>query len=218
MLVFEHLKGPDLKQEIAVRLKKRGINHPRSPGVGVSFAATAAPPLFDDDELRRHLLHLLKATLACHCVGLTHHDIKPNNLVLMNEEKTQLKLIDLGLSVKRLTGLRGLRGTGSYMAPEILSGKEYGRECDIWACGLVLFELITGGPLVVLQDDDEDYEEWMEQIRNKPKILKRVHQLKPKLVDEQAFSFLSGLLEYDPAKRLTGTEGCFSSDRCTLIV
>ena len=57
----------------------------------------------------------------------------------------EVKLIDFGLAKYTSTGekLHTIAGTPYYIAPEVLNGN-YGKECDIWSLGILLFVLVTG--------------------------------------------------------------------------
>lgn len=85
---------------------------------------------------------------ALHGLGVVHRDVKPENLLLTNT--SQLKLMDLGLaqrggaSAVRHSSSGGFHGTFAYAAPEVLAGREHGPAADLYALGVVLFEVVTG--------------------------------------------------------------------------
>lgn len=80
-----------------------------------------------------------------HSKNICHRDIKLDNLVYQ-ESTNILKIIDFGFASNSKDPLKVFCGTPSYMAPEIVSKKEYlGAPADIWACGIVLFVMLTGG-------------------------------------------------------------------------
>jgi serine/threonine protein kinase len=89
---------------------------------------------------------LAKAVAALHRAGVVHRDIKPDNVIL--EPGGGLRLIDLG--VARLPNLDDfaapdIPGTPSYMAPELHAGQAGDERSDIFALGVTVFRLFTGG-------------------------------------------------------------------------
>ncbi len=89
---------------------------------------------------------VVSALYYCHQRNVTHRDIKLEN-ILLNEAKTQVKLIDFGFStcIPNDKKIKLFCGTPSYMAPEIVSKKEYcGPPADVWALGVLLFALLCG--------------------------------------------------------------------------
>ena len=97
-----------------------------------------------EDVARGYAAQLLKSVEFMHHRGVAHRDLKPDNMLLSNEDV--LKIIDFGLSVKM--GHDGFSqtfaGTGLYMAPEVLSGKSYDKECDMWSVGVIIFAMLSG--------------------------------------------------------------------------
>ena len=77
-------------------------------------------------------------------IDVIHRDIKGENILL--GEDGEIKLGDFGWSNFR--GSDGGRstycGTPEYIAPELLEGKRYGQEVDLWSIGILMFELMTG--------------------------------------------------------------------------
>ena len=89
-----------------------------------------------------------------HTLGIVHRDIKPEN-ILLNKQKSILKLVDFGLSNSYKHGdlLKTACGSPCYASPEMISGKKYdGLYSDLWSCGVVLYCMLVGK----LPFDDED--------------------------------------------------------------
>ncbi|MFY9676491.1 MAG: serine/threonine-protein kinase [Terriglobales bacterium] len=81
---------------------------------------------------------------AAHAKGVLHRDLKPANIML--DGRGQAIITDFGLAAlaDQAHGAEVRSGTPAYMAPEQLSGKEVTEKSDIYALGLVLYELFTG--------------------------------------------------------------------------
>lgn len=89
---------------------------------------------------------LIEAIHYIHEEKLIHRDIKPSNIII-DEKTMKLKLIDFGLSIRIEKDNQDQRcGTILYQAPEQITAKQqYTKAVDMWACGIVLYELITLG-------------------------------------------------------------------------
>ncbi len=102
-------------------------------------------------ECHAYFLQLLMGLEYCHhCAQppIIHRDIKPANLLLDRFHKV-LKIADFGVArilENSRQELSATVGSNYYMAPEVLRGTRYkGKPSDIWACGVTLFEMATGG-------------------------------------------------------------------------
>src|SRR4030095_7707845 len=79
---------------------------------------------------------------AAHERGVLHRDLKPSNIMIDGEG--HVRIADFGLAAVAGTSDDIRAGTPAYMAPEQIAGREVTPRSDIYALGLVLFELFTG--------------------------------------------------------------------------
>ncbi|NXG53865.1 E2AK2 kinase, partial [Psilopogon haemacephalus] len=86
-------------------------------------------------------LQILKGVNYIHSEGLIHRDLKPQNILISREDKVKIGDFGLVTSVAYETFTEN-RGTKSYMAPEQV-GDRYGKEVDIYALGLIWFEILS---------------------------------------------------------------------------
>ena len=104
-------------------------------------------------ELRRAIqfgIDMCNGMTVAHHVGIVHRDLKPAN-VLINQEGL-LKIVDFGVAAAHREGDTQLTKTGyvigspKYMAPEQILGKKVDERADIYALGVILYEMVTGVP------------------------------------------------------------------------
>lgn len=94
---------------------------------------------------------LLEGLAAAHERGIVHRDLKhPNVFLAQGPSGVTLKILDFGIAklagAGRLTSTGMLLGTPRYMAPEVLRGEDADAKADLWAAGLMLYELLLGQP------------------------------------------------------------------------
>jgi len=106
------------------------------------------------DQALKFATQIADALDRAHRAGVTHRDVKPQNIMLTRDG---VKVLDFGLAkssskpgpteetlTKVLTTEGTMMGTPQYMAPEQFEGKEADARSDIWAFGAVLYEMVTG--------------------------------------------------------------------------
>ena len=126
-------------------------------------------------------------------LGISHRDIKPEN-ILLNEEHTQIKFIDFGLSnyYSQNELLHSSCGSPCYASPEMLSGHSYrGTTTDLWSAGIVLYSMLVGA----LPFDDQELNKLYEQIKIGKFYI-------PSTLSLEAIDLLKKILEVDPKKRI----------------
>ena len=98
-----------------------------------------------EDEAFHFFIQTVNAVYFLHENNLIHRDIKPENLLLNKDENYNIKLCDFGwCSEVEIGNRKTFCGTFEYMAPEIIREEPYDKSIDIWALGVLLYEMIYG--------------------------------------------------------------------------
>jgi hypothetical protein len=142
-----NLKHPNLVALYDIKVDGRGDNWvvmEYVAGEGLSSVLNRHPNGLPLDQVQSIFGDLCKAMEALHESGIVHRDLKPANVFI---ESGMVKVGDYGLC-KFISGTQKSPqtqsiGTVHYMAPEISTGN-YGKQVDIYAAGVMLFEMITG--------------------------------------------------------------------------
>ena len=135
-LAMEYLEGNDLADELQ---RARVLTPPRALPIA---------------------MQICRALSAAHAKGVVHRDMKPENVFLQRtgDGEEIVKIVDFGIAQlkpsneeaaveakhRRLTRTGMIFGTPEYMAPEQASGKHADLRCDVYAVGIILYELFTG--------------------------------------------------------------------------
>lgn len=100
------------------------------------------------------LMDVLDAIAVAHAEGVIHRDLKPSNILL--DTTGRARIMDFGIAARvrsnDVDGVVAVGGTVGYLSPEALSGQPPVPSMDLFACGLVLAELLMGKPLVQESD------------------------------------------------------------------
>ncbi len=186
-LVMELLEGQDLSE----LLEERGtLEWPRA---------------------RQILLQILRGLQAAHDNKIIHRDIKPANIFLLDSEDEngpvdRVKVLDFGIArfeqdtdTQKLTGTAEMLGTVSYMAPEVALNKPATVQSDLYAVGILAYEILTGstpfqgeGPLQMMYA----------QIHESPPRLRSIDPGISRAVE----AVIMRVLAKDPAERFEGAQ------------
>ena len=140
---------------------------------------------------------ILDGLHAAHQIGVVHRDVKPPNIFLTGP--TTVKVLDFGIAKIQDAGnvitARGMAvGTPRYMSPEQANGTHVDARSDVYATGLMLFEMVSGiGPF----DDARDHNELLlAQLGRKAPLLSSISVVAPELD-----ALVAGMLAKDPRER-----------------
>ncbi|KAF8480846.1 cyclin-dependent kinase 5 [Russula ochroleuca] len=182
----------------------------------------------DPNTVRSFMYQLLMGTAFCHENRVLHRDLKPQNLLI--NRKGELKLGDFGLA--RAFGVPVNTFSNEvvtlwYRAPDVLLGsRTYSTSIDVWSCGCIFAEMISGVPLFRGRDNADQLLHIMRiigtpdertlrkmvaespeiQIKQWPRYPKIAFQQVLPKASPQAIDLLERLLQFDPAKRITAAE------------
>ncbi|XP_060719317.1 serine/threonine-protein kinase 36 isoform X2 [Tachysurus vachellii] len=197
-----------LKREIEIM---RGLKHPNivllldsfetqtEVVVVTEYAEGELFQILEDDgclpesQVREIACQLVSALYYLHSHRILHRDMKPQNILL--GKGGVVKLCDFGfaraMSVSTLV-LTSIKGTPLYMSPELVEEKPYDHTADLWSLGCILYELHTGAPPF-----------YTNSIFHLVRLIVKDPVKWPENMSQGCMSFLKGLLNKDPQKRLT---------------
>ncbi|XP_019432396.1 PREDICTED: serine/threonine-protein kinase SRK2A-like [Lupinus angustifolius] len=167
---------------------------------GELFERICSAGRFSEDEARYFFQQLISGVHYCHAMQICHRDLKLENTLLDGSPAPRLKICDFGYSKSSLLHSRpkSTVGTPAYIAPEVLSRREYdGKLADVWSCGVTLYVMLVGAyPF----EDHEDP-------RNFRKTIQRIMAVQYKIPDyihisEDCRHLLSRIFVANPLKRI----------------
>lgn len=205
MLSMDH---PNIVKTFDIFVRRKRIHFVMEyvPG-GELFDLVAANTLFTEPRAASVMNDLLSAISYLHTHNIAHRDVKLENLLCMRKSwPLHVKLADFGFAnhirSEEDKMLSSFVGTPYYIAPEMLLSKGHGRPVDIWACGVVLYILLSGK----FPFGGETEKEYYSRVLSREVYFPSAEW---KSISAEAKNLVSGMLTKDPNKRLTA-EQCLS--------
>ncbi|CAL5027460.1 unnamed protein product [Urochloa decumbens] len=156
---------------------------------------------FSEDEARYFFQQLICGVSYCHFMQICHRDLKLENTLLDGSPAPRLKICDFGYSKSSLlhSKPKSTVGTPAYIAPEVLSRREYdGKSADVWSCGVTLYVMLVGAYPFEDPDDPKNFRKTIGRIMSTQyKIPEYVH------VSQDCKELLSRIFVANSAKRIT---------------
>jgi eukaryotic-like serine/threonine-protein kinase len=187
---------------------------------GTTLADKLRPGALPEKQIVAVGEQIAKALGRAHDTGIVHRDLKPGNIMIT--PAGDVKLLDFGLSVllksaddanlpETITAVKGLVGTLPYMAPEQVRGDLVDGRCDIYATGVVLYEMATGHRPFVARSSGGLIEEILHKLPAGPQIVNS--RISPLLAE-----IILKCLEKDPDNRYqSAKELCVDLRRVAMV-
>lgn len=146
-----------------------------------------------EQKAQRITFDLVSAMYYLHSHRILHRDLKPQNILL--DRNMSAKLCDFGFARNMTIGthvLTSIKGTPLYMAPELLEAKPYDHHADLWSLGCIIYEMLAGEPPFSSTS-----------MIHLVRLIRTQHIKWPSFLTSNCVSFVQGLLERDPAQRMS---------------
>ncbi len=158
---------------------------------------------------------LVSAVSEAHHKGIIHRDIKPQNIIVKSDGS--IKILDFGIAIAKgnvqVTQANNVMGSVHYLAPELAKGKPASVQSDIYALGIVLFEMLSGD---VPFKADSAVQVALMQMRNEMPSIRSINPSIPQSIE----NIITRATVKDPQKRykscvdmLDDLRTCFRKDR-----
>lgn len=157
-------------------------------------------------QLVRKFCHsLLQCLDALHSYKIIHCDMKPENVLLKQQGRSGLKVIDFGSSCYEDQRVYTYIQSRFYRAPEVILGARYGMPIDMWSLGCILAELLTGFPLLPGEDEADQLACIMELLGMPPQRLLRQSKRAKNFISSKGYPrYCTASFHVDGTAILTG--------------
>ncbi|THU50327.1 hypothetical protein C4D60_Mb06t19040 [Musa balbisiana] len=151
-------------------------------------------------QARYFFQQLICGVSYCHLRQICHRDLKLENTLLDGSPAPRLKICDFGYSKSSLLHSRpkSTVGTPAYIAPEVLSPREYdGKQADVWSCGVTLYVMLVGAYPFEDQNDPKNIRKTIRRIMSvQYKIPDYVH------ISQDCRQLISRIFDANPMRRI----------------
>ncbi|CAF3753055.1 unnamed protein product [Adineta steineri] len=113
---------------------------------GELFHYIAEKDALNEEEAAKFILQILEGVRHMHEKNIVHLDLKPENIMLLEKNKTQIKIIDFGISRKLRPNepTKETFGTPEFVAPEVIAFEPVTLATDMWSIGVITYILLSG--------------------------------------------------------------------------
>ncbi|MDO5785023.1 MAG: serine/threonine-protein kinase [Eubacteriales bacterium] len=108
-----------------------------------SFSQYCVDNELQESDVIRLGVDICTALSACHKKGIIHRDIKPDNIMVSKDGKFKLGDFGVAKTVSKTLSSLSIKGTFSYMAPEVYFGQRTNKQADIYSVGMMLYRLMN---------------------------------------------------------------------------
>lgn len=168
---------------------------------GELFERICSAGRFSEDESRFFFQQLISGVSYCHSMEICHRDLKMENTLLDGSPTPRIKICDFGYSKSGLlhSQPKSTVGTPAYIAPEVLSRKQYdGKIADVWSCGVTLYVMLVGSYPFEDPEDSRDFRKTIGRIMNVQYTIPEYVR-----VSKECRELLTKIFVADPSKRIT---------------
>lgn len=172
----------------------------------------AANGAIGEDATQVITKQILDGIAYVHRMGISHRDLKPDNILIMQDDPILVKITDFGLAKisDNATFMKTFCGTLAYVAPEVITGKydtqqsqgspnNYSNLVDIWSLGCLVYVLLTSH----LPFNGKTQSQMFQKIKSGEYHESPLNSYK---ISEYGRDFLKGCLQVDPSRRFTADQ------------
>lgn len=224
--IMRHLKHPNVVRLYDIQYE-RTSNQGMRIFIVMEFCGggdfSKLPKPLGEEMCQTYFHQMVSGLRYLHKRGIVHRDIKPQNVLLTNDNQVKLADFTFAKQMQEQEMMETMCGTPVYIAPEVLSGEMYDSRCDLWSLGVMLYQFLYGThPLGTIKSHNElakrirstkitfpeklVIEKYESQESGRSQLVRTVHHFSPECLE-----LARGLLQKHPSHRMTWEHVCTSS-------